>query len=178
MSPHEFAIELPHITLAAQGWGDPALPPGGLRGVDTVLGSVEGIKRLIEIAPSPYHGLNFCQGTVAEMLQDPKNEVPEIIRYFGEREKIFMVHFRNIRGGYLNFEEVFPDEGDVDMYSVIRELVAVMQSRKASIPMRPDHGHQMLDDLKKKTNPGYSAIGRLRGLAELRGLELGIVRGL
>jgi mannonate dehydratase len=99
---------------------DPALPPGGLRGVDTVLGSVEGIKRLIEIAPSPYHGLNFCQGTVAEMLHDPKNEVPEIIRYFGERKKIFMVHFRNIRGGYLNFEEVFPDEGDVDMYQCIK----------------------------------------------------------
>jgi mannonate dehydratase len=99
---------------------DPALAPGGLRGVDTVLGSVEGIKRLIEIAPSPYHGLNFCQGTVAEMLRDPKNEVPEIIRYFGERQKIFMVHFRNIRGGYLNFEEVFPDEGDVDMYRCIK----------------------------------------------------------
>jgi mannonate dehydratase len=99
---------------------DPALPPGGLRGVDTVLGSVAGIKRLIEIAPSPYHGLNFCQGTVAEMLQDPKEEVPEVIRYFGEREKIFMVHFRNIRGGYLDFEEVFPDEGDVDMYQCLK----------------------------------------------------------
>ncbi len=99
---------------------DPALPPGGLRGVDTVLGSVEGIKRLIEIAPSPYHGLNFCQGTVAEMCQDPRREVPEVIRYFGERQKIFMVHFRNIRGGYLNFEEVFPDEGDVDMYQCIK----------------------------------------------------------
>ncbi len=99
---------------------DPALPPGGLRGVDTVLGTVEGIKRLIEIAPSPYHGLNFCQGTVAEMLADPRNEVPDVIRYFGERDKIFMVHFRNIRGGYLDFEEVFPDEGDVDMYQCIK----------------------------------------------------------
>jgi mannonate dehydratase len=100
---------------------DPAVPPGtGLRGVDCVLGSVEGVKRFVEIAPSPYHGLNFCQGTVAEMCQDPKREVPEVIRYFGERGKIFMVHFRNIRGGYLNFEEVFPDEGDVDMYQCIK----------------------------------------------------------
>jgi mannonate dehydratase len=99
---------------------DPALPPGGLRGVDTVLDTVAGIKRFIEIAPSAYNGLNFCQGTVAEMCQDPKREVPEVIRYFGERGKIFMVHFRNIRGGYLNFEEVFPDEGDVDMYQCIK----------------------------------------------------------
>ena len=99
---------------------DPALPPGGLRGVDTVLGSVEGLKRFIDIAPSPVNGLNFCQGTVAEMCADPRREVPEVIRYFGERGKIFMVHFRNIRGGYLNFEEVFPDEGDVDMYACIK----------------------------------------------------------
>ncbi len=99
---------------------DPALPPGGLRGVDCVLGSVEGLKKFVEIAPSPYHGLNFCQGTVAEMCADPRREVPEVIRYFGERGKIFMVHFRNIRGGFLNFEEVFPDEGDVDMYQCIK----------------------------------------------------------
>lgn len=99
---------------------DPALPPGGLRGVDTVLGSIEGIKRFITIAPSAYNGLNFCQGTVAEMCKDPRREVPEAIRYFGERGKIFMVHFRNIRGGYLNFEEVFPDEGDVNMYECIK----------------------------------------------------------
>jgi mannonate dehydratase len=85
-----------------------------------VLGSVAGIKRFIEIVPSPYNGLNFCQGTVAEMCADPRREVPEVIRYFGERGKIFMVHFRNIRGGYLNFEEVFPDEGDVDMYQCIK----------------------------------------------------------
>jgi mannonate dehydratase len=100
---------------------DPGLPPGTtLRGVECVLGSVEGLKRFIEIAPSPYHGLNFCQGTVAEMCADPRREVPEVIRYFGERGKIFMVHFRNIRGRVLNFEEVFPDEGDVDMYQCIK----------------------------------------------------------
>jgi mannonate dehydratase len=99
---------------------DPGLPPEGLRGVACVLGSVAGLRRFIEIAPSPYHGLNFCQGTVAEMCADPGAEVPEVIRYFGERGKIFMVHFRNIKGGFLNFEEVFPDEGDVDMYQCLK----------------------------------------------------------
>lgn len=99
---------------------DPALPPGGLRGVDTVLGSVAGLERFLAIAPSPVHGLNFCQGTVAEMCADPRREVPAVIRHFGEAGKIFMVHFRNIRGGYLNFEEVFPDEGDVDMYGCVK----------------------------------------------------------
>ncbi|MCC6628663.1 MAG: mannonate dehydratase [Chloroflexi bacterium] len=100
---------------------DPGLPPGLLlRGVDSVLGSVEGLRRFITITPSPYHGLNFCQGTVAEMCQEPAREVLEAIRYFGERDKIFMVHFRNIRGRVLDFEEVYPDEGDVDMYQCIK----------------------------------------------------------
>jgi mannonate dehydratase len=100
---------------------DPGLTPGtALSGVECVLGSVAGLKRFVEIAPSPYHGLNFCQGTVAEMCADPKREVPEVIRHFGERKKIFMVHFRNIRGSVHNFEEVFPDEGDVDMYQCIK----------------------------------------------------------
>ncbi|HLG51532.1 MAG TPA: mannonate dehydratase [Chloroflexota bacterium] len=100
---------------------DPPVPPDtGLRGVHCVLGSVEGLKKFIAIAPSKYHGLNFCQGTVAEMLADPGREIFDVIRYFGERQKIFMVHFRNIRGGYLNFEEVYPDNGDVDMYRAMR----------------------------------------------------------
>jgi mannonate dehydratase len=100
---------------------DPALPrETGLRGVHYVLGSVEGLKRFVSICESPYHGLNFCQGTVAEMCVDPATEVLEAIRYFAERGKIFMVHFRNIRGGYLNFEEVYPDNGDVDMLAAMR----------------------------------------------------------
>lgn len=100
---------------------DPAMPRDkGFRGVHRVLGSVEGLKRFIEIVPSPYHGLNFCQGTVAEMLENPAQEIFDVIRYFGQRKKIFNVHFRNIRGRFLNFQETFPDDGDIDMIRAIR----------------------------------------------------------
>jgi mannonate dehydratase len=100
---------------------DPGMPADkGFRGVHRVLGSVAGLKRFIEINPSPYHGLNFCQGTVSEMLQDPRKEIFDVIRYFGVRKKIFNVHFRNIHGGFLNFQETFPDCGDVDMPACIR----------------------------------------------------------
>jgi mannonate dehydratase len=90
---------------------DPAMPPNGFQGVHRVLGTVDGLKRFIEIVPSLYHGLNFCQGTVAEMLRDPGKEIYDVIRYFSRRGKIFNVHFRNIKGGYLNFQETFPDDG-------------------------------------------------------------------
>lgn len=99
---------------------DPSMPPTGFRGVQRVLGTVDGLKRFIEIRPSKYHGLNFCQGTVAEMLRDPGKEIYEVIRYFGQRGKIFNVHFRNIKGGYLHFQETFPDDGDVDMIQAMR----------------------------------------------------------
>ncbi len=95
---------------------DPGMPRDrGFRGVHTVLGSVDGLKRFVEIQSSPYHGLNFCQGTISEMLQDPGREIFDVIRYFGTRRKIFNVHFRNIRGRFLNFQETFPDNGDVNM---------------------------------------------------------------
>jgi mannonate dehydratase len=100
---------------------DPGMPKGvGFRGVERVLGSVEGLRRFVEIQASPYHGLNFCQGTVSEMLRKPGEEVYDVIRYFGRRGKIFNVHFRNIRGGFLSFQETFPDDGDVDMLRALR----------------------------------------------------------
>ena len=100
---------------------DPGMPKGkGWRGIETVLGSVEGLKRFITIEESPYHGLNFCQGTVSEMLAKPGEEIFDVIRYFGSRGKIFNVHFRNIAGGFLDFRETFIDDGDVDMLKALR----------------------------------------------------------
>ena len=115
---------------------DPGMPKGrGWRGVETVLGSVDGLKRFVSIAESPYHGLNFCQGTVSEMLDKPGEQIFEIIRYFGERKKIFNVHFRNIAGGFLNFRETFIDNGDVDMLKAMR----VYRDVGYDGMMMPDH---------------------------------------
>jgi mannonate dehydratase len=122
---------------------DPGMPPRkGFRGVHRVLGSVEGLKRFVEIMPSPYHGLNFCQGTVAEMLARPGEEIYDVIRYFGSRGKIFNVHFRNIKGGFLNFQESFPDDGDVDMLRALR----VYQEVGYDGMIMPDHVPQIAGD--------------------------------
>ena len=99
---------------------DPGIGDRTYRGVARVLGTVEGLKRFVQMHESPYHGLNFCQGTVSEMLRRPGDEIYDVIRYFGERDKLFNVHFRNIKGGLLDFVEVFPDEGDVDMLKALR----------------------------------------------------------
>lgn len=100
---------------------DPAYPPGGLNGVHHVLGSLDGLRRFIAIAPdNPYHGFNFCQGTIAEMSNDPTASVLEAIHEFGPQKRIYMVHFRSIKGGYLDFREAMPDEGSVDMPACIR----------------------------------------------------------
>ena len=115
---------------------DPGMPPEkGFRGIHPVLGSVDGLKRFIAIAPSPYHGLNFCQGTVAEMLKNPGAEIFDVIRYFGSRKKIFNVHFRNISGGFLDFRETFIDDGDVDMLKAMR----VYKEIGFDGMMMPDH---------------------------------------
>ena len=113
---------------------DPYTPPG-YRGVTRVLGTVEGLKKFVSMHESPYHGLNFCQGTVSEMLDDPGEEICDVIRYFGERKKIFNVHFRNIRGRKLDFMEVFPDEGSVDMVMALKAY----QETGYEYMLMPDH---------------------------------------
>jgi mannonate dehydratase len=121
---------------------DPGVPPTGFRGVARVLGSVEGLRRFVSIRESPYHGLNFCVGTVAEMLHDPATEVYDVVREFGARGKIFNVHFRNIRGRRDAFTETFPDEGDLDMLRVM----ATLKSVDYSYMVMPDHMPTHPDD--------------------------------
>jgi mannonate dehydratase len=121
---------------------DPGMPPEGYQGVDRVLGTVAGLKKFVSIHESPYHGLNFCQGTVSEMLADPGKEIFDVIRYFGTRRKIFNVHFRNIRGHRNDFVETYPDEGDVDF------VRAIQVYKEVGYPylLMPDHVPQAPGD--------------------------------
>jgi len=141
---------------------DPGVPPSGYQGVDRVLGTVDGLKRFISIRENAYHGLNFCQGTIAEDLADPKAQIFDVIRYFGERKTIFNVHFRNIRGHRDDFVETFPDDGDIDFVKAIQVYREVGYDGM----IMPDHVPLVPPSADAHLESFAFAYGYIRGLIQ------------
>ncbi len=142
---------------------DPMVPKvKGFRGVETVLGNADGLKRFVSIAESPYHGLNFCQGTITESMENPDKEIHDVIRYFGQKKKIFNVHFRNIQGKFLDFRETFPDDGDVNFLRCIRTYKEVGYDGM----MMPDHVPHIDGDEKGKQAFAF-AYGYIAALIQM-----------